>query len=92
MRVKPGVFALSEWDDETIKMGLQIKRARPKKAKKVEAPAPAEAPAKEKAAAKAPAKAEVAEAADEAPTPATSTRSDVQIDAAPQSPERADAR
>lgn len=27
VRVKPGVFALREWDEETIKQGLEIKRA-----------------------------------------------------------------
>ena len=27
VRVKPGVFALREWDDETIRQGLTIKRA-----------------------------------------------------------------
>jgi hypothetical protein len=27
VRVKPGVFALREWDDETIRQGLEVKRA-----------------------------------------------------------------
>jgi hypothetical protein len=31
VRVKPGVFALSDWDEETIKSGLSIKRAPSKK-------------------------------------------------------------
>ena len=31
VRVKPGVFALSEWDEETIKQGLAIKRTLKKK-------------------------------------------------------------
>ena len=33
IRVKPGVFALRDWDDETIKLGLKIKRAPAKKKK-----------------------------------------------------------
>lgn len=33
IRVKPGVFALRDWDDETIKLGLKIKRAPVKKKK-----------------------------------------------------------
>lgn len=33
IRVKPGVFALRDWDDETIKLGLKIKRAPTKKKK-----------------------------------------------------------
>ncbi len=32
VRVKPGVFALRDWDEETIKKGLEIKRA-PRRAK-----------------------------------------------------------
>ncbi|HHH28286.1 MAG TPA: hypothetical protein ENK57_08075 [Polyangiaceae bacterium] len=33
IRVKPGVFALRDWDEETIKLGLKIKRAPAKKKK-----------------------------------------------------------
>lgn len=36
IRVKPGVFALRDWDEETIKKGLEIKRSSPKKKKKDE--------------------------------------------------------
>ncbi|MEM9692117.1 MAG: HTH domain-containing protein [Myxococcota bacterium] len=36
IRVKPGVFALKEWDEETIKKGLEIKRAPRKAAPKIE--------------------------------------------------------
>jgi len=34
IRVKPGVFALRDWDEETIKKGLEIKRSSPRKKKK----------------------------------------------------------
>jgi hypothetical protein len=39
IRVKPGVFALRDWDEETIKLGLKIKRAPVKKKKDDEAKA-----------------------------------------------------
>jgi len=44
IRVKPGVFALRHWDEDTIKAGLSIKRSS-RKAKAAPAPAPAEAQA-----------------------------------------------
>lgn len=34
IRVKPGVFALRDWDEETIKKGLEIKRSAPRRKKK----------------------------------------------------------
>src|SRR5690606_30418453 len=39
IRVKPGVFALREWDEETIKQGLEVKRSAKKKANEEEAEA-----------------------------------------------------
>ena len=48
IRVKPGVFALREWDEETIKQGLDIKRTAKKKSGRADgAPAEAEASAGE---------------------------------------------
>lgn len=48
VRVKPGVFALREWDDETIKKGLEIKRgagrAKGSAAKPSDAPAGSDEP------------------------------------------------
>ena len=44
IRVKPGVFGLSDWDEETIKKGLEIKRA-PRRKKPVAAPEKAAAEA-----------------------------------------------
>ena len=87
IRVKPGVFALRDWDEETIKLGLQIKRA----------------PAKKKAAAKSPsngaseaAKAKAAQPAEE-PAAAAPEAADEDAPAAakpdiertPQSPDEA---
>jgi HB1, ASXL, restriction endonuclease HTH domain/Restriction endonuclease len=41
IRVKPGVFALRDWDEDTIKLGMSIKRA-PAKRKKKESEPPEE--------------------------------------------------
>ncbi|AKT39058.1 HTH domain-containing protein [Chondromyces crocatus] len=40
VRVKPGVFALREWDERTIRAGLDKKGKRPAKAEEVVKPAP----------------------------------------------------
>jgi len=79
IRVKPGVFALREWDAAVIKTGLEIKRAPRKKA--VEAP-PAETPAAAPEAPKAP-KAEASEA------PADKPKSQPPVEQAPQAPDEA---
>src|SRR3954466_10424596 len=45
VRVKPGVFALREWDEKTIKSGLEPKKAGKKGASPRSEPPPAKGPA-----------------------------------------------
>ncbi len=78
IRVKPGVFALNDWDEETIKSGLAIKRSAPRKKKADVAPVPSGSPSNGAEA--------VAEAPAAAPVP-VSTQVDVPVESAPASPD-----
>ena len=79
IRVKPGVFALSDWDEETIKSGLSIKRA-PAKKKKEETEVVA-APTGNGEAEAAP------DTVEEESSPLISTTVDVPVDDMPRSPD-----
>lgn len=83
VRVKPGVFALSDWDEETIKSGLSIKRA-PAKKKKPEAEK--KEAAKDEVEAKPKAKKGENGASDDAKK-LVSTKVDVPVDDLPRSPD-----
>jgi hypothetical protein len=104
IRVKPGVFALRDWDEETIQQGLDIKRApaRKKASKKSDKPADSERAAKvERGAKAAPARdsddgedIDVDDDDDEVPTPkaaprAVTRRADLDVVSDPQSPDEA---
>jgi len=82
IRVKPGVFALRDWDEETIKLGLEIKRAPAKKKKADDKKAKDDGPSKSKAA-----KDEDKDSAKSAKKDKKTTKADVAEE--PQSPDEA---